>query len=140
MSDFWSRALGGASAPAPRVPAQPQPDNQPWWKASFLPPSTPAPQQQTVVQNVPQPSAPVPSKAISARSTDYCPNCGTTNYFRPHGVPNAMLQCYECGYNSRFEQSGGAGLPSDSSAPAQPARQVSTANNFNPTVIVAKVQ
>lgn len=52
-----------------------------------------------------------------------------------------MEQCYHCGWNPRFAHStAGAGLPSDNSTPTQPSRQVSTANNFNPQTIVAKVQ
>lgn len=56
-------------------------------------------------------------------------------------MPNAMRQCYECGYNPRFAHStAGAGMPTDAAAPARPARQVSTSNNYNPGVIVGKVE
>lgn len=59
--------------------------------------------------------------------------------FKPQGMPNAMEQCYECGYNPRFAHStAGAGMPSDSTAPTRPSRQVSTANNYNPQTIVGK--
>jgi len=61
----------------------------------------------------------------------------STNYFRPKGQPNAMIQCYECGYNPRFEQMGGAGIPSDG-APAQPARQVAAAHQGYSGAIIGK--
>ena len=80
-------------------------------------------------------------KALSARSTALCPGCGSDNIFKPVGMPNMMEQCYNCGWNPRFGHStAGAGLPAgEATGPATPARQVSTANNFNPQTIVAKV-
>jgi hypothetical protein len=83
-------------------------------------------------------------KAQSARLTDVCPACGSGNVFRPS--QNAMLQCYECGENPRFTQTGGGGgLPSETGSPATPARQISGGggakgvSNFNPGNIIAHV-
>jgi predicted nucleic-acid-binding Zn-ribbon protein len=84
---------------------------------------------------------PANTKARSARMTENCPDCGSTNYFRPHGVGNAMAQCYECGYNPRFSHStAGAGIPSDAGA-ATPAKQLNPKglSNFNPQNIVAHI-
>lgn len=139
MSDFWSKALGGgAPAPAPRQ----EPASRPWWDQSPIPTPqvahTPGPQQ---VGYPEQPVQPLPTKAKSAFLTETCPDCGSGNYFKPQGVPNAMPVCYACGYNPRFAHStAGAGMPSDKSAPVRASRQVSTANNYNPTTIIGKVE
>lgn len=82
------------------------------------------------------------AKAQSSRSTLTCPDCGSGNIFKPNGIPNAMEQCYHCGWNPRFAQStAGAGMPSTAeTGPARPARQIAPGvNNFNPQTIVATV-
>jgi hypothetical protein len=139
VSGFWQKALGGAV----QAPAAPQPvvhQERPWWDTT----RPPVPQQ--AQQPVQQPYQPSPepeyttTKAKSARSSATCPECGSGNIFSPEGMPNYMTQCYECGYNPRFMHStAGAGIPGDKSSPARPARQVSTANNFNPQTIVGRV-
>lgn len=142
---FWEKALG-APAPAPQapVPVQ-QPTSQPWFVPQI--PTPQVPQQPVYPQqppgNYPQQPQPeqAPLKAQSARSTATCPDCGSGNIFKPTGQPNAMEQCYHCGWNPRFSHStAGAGMPSDATAPARPSKQVSTANNFNPQTIVATVK
>jgi hypothetical protein len=76
-----------------------------------------------------------------ARQDTHCPDCGGDNFFKPHGMPNVMAQCYECGYNARFTQTT-AGLPSgDKSSPSTPARQIASGglggqNNYNPSMII----
>jgi hypothetical protein len=75
-------------------------------------------------------------KAPSSRSTLTCPNCFSGNVCKPSA--NVMEQCYECGWNPRFEQTTG-GVPTPGEAP-QAARQISTANNFNPQTIIATVK
>jgi len=125
---FWDN-VAGAVAPAAQPP---QPATQPqstgaWWmtpqQVAEAAPAQPA---------LPEPAGDyVPKKAISARSKETCPNCESGNYFRPHGKPNAMPQCYECGYNPRFEQMA-AGMPSSKEGRVQAARQAGTGtDNFN---------
>lgn len=130
---FWDKALGGASLP----PAQPAPSNsRPFWDLTA---PRVAQQIQTVVQTAPVPNAALPSKAISAKLHDFCPSCGSDNYFRPSGNPNAMQQCYECGYNPRFEQMAmGAGVHADG-GPATPSRQVASAHGGYSGAIVGKI-
>jgi hypothetical protein len=77
-----------------------------------------------------------------AKQDTHCPDCGGTNFFRPVGMPNAIAQCYECGYNSRFQQST-AGLPSGSGGdgPSTPAKQIASGglggrSNYNPGAII----
>lgn len=84
-------------------------------------------------------------KAVSAKLTETCPECGSGDYFRPAGQPNAMQQCYTCGYNGRFAHStAGGGMPSDGSAPTHPSRQIASGgkggvNNFRPQQIIGRI-
>jgi hypothetical protein len=71
-----------------------------------------------------------------------CPDCQGGEYFKPIGQPNAMSQCYTCGYNPRFTQST-AGLPSGSTGdgPATPAKQTAAGgrggqSNYNPGAFI----
>lgn len=146
MSDFWTKALGGAVT-APPAPAPVQ-QTTAWWDVP-RPTSNPQPESLPEQQpSMPQPYYPqavpeegVPLKAKSARSTARCPDCGSGNFFKPDGNPSAMEQCYHCGWNPRFAHStAGAGMPSDKSAPVRPAKQVSTANNFNPQTIIGHIE
>lgn len=143
MSDFWSKALGlqpAAPAPAP-APAAPTQYQRPFWDTAAPPAYQAAPAQQAPSHPALEEQYQAPLKAKSARLTDSCPDCGSGNYFKPEGQPNMMPVCYTCGYNPRFAHStAGAGMPSDKSAPVQPSRQVSTANNFNPQTIVATIK
>lgn len=127
---FWDNALRGNAPAAPSFPPVAAPPSAP---VTYTPPSAPP-------AHVATPPPP-PVKAMSARSDEMCPECGSGNIFKPHGHPNAMAQCYHCGWNPRFAHStAGAGLPSDSSTPTRASRQVSTGNNFNPQTIVATIK
>ena len=130
-NDWWSRKLGTPGAS--RDP---------------LPPTSPAPYvpyRQQPLQGQQQPNVPVQydeeqdqllmKKAPSSRLDDKCPNCYSGNYFAPTGTQR--MRCYDCGYP--ITQSGsGVGMPSDSSGPAQKAKQVSS-SGFNPNVIVDRI-
>lgn len=147
---FWDKV---APAPPNSQPRQePLPTSTPWYQQGL--PTTPqAPQQAVPAQYQQQPQEGLeliegemldPKRFLKAEhrrdNKGDCPACGSGNYHQPKGMPNAITQCYNCGYNPRFgEQSGTAGIPDSNTGPAQPARQLSTANNFNPQTIVAKV-
>jgi hypothetical protein len=144
VSNFWADRLGTAPAAPAAPPAQPQaaPQQGPWWQAPQPVQPQQAPPQQTVVVEQEYTT----DKAQSARSTETCPECGSGNVFKPKGQPNAMPQCYHCGWNPRFEHStAGAGMPSDKSVPVQSARQISGGggaggvSNYNPSNIVAHI-
>lgn len=145
---FWDKVAPGAPVAQPRQEVVPQ--QVPWYQQGL--PTTPQVPQQTVPQfQQPQDGLeliegemldPARFRKAEHRRDGHgdCPSCGSDNYHRPKGMPNAILQCYNCGYNPRFgEQSGTAGIPDSNTGPAQPARQLSTANNFNPQTIVGKV-
>lgn len=168
MSNFWATKLGMPTAPQP-APAPVQSPVTPWYAPPQYHPQ-PVPQQpqyqpQQFAPQVPQgqpypghPQAPQPEqqpgqwgtiegsmqRARSAKLHDECPECGSSNYFQPQGIANAMKQCYSCGYNPRFSQTGGeGGLPSSEAGPATPARQTSAGggggSQFRPDVIVGRV-
>lgn len=153
--NFWATRLG---VNAPQQPQYvPQPAQQPagvpvpWYANPYTV------QTQQPAQELPQQSYPEQenqgwgsvrgslAKAKSSKLSGTCPNCGSDNYFRPDGQPNAMEQCYGCGYNSRFSQTGGeGGMPSGESGPTQAARQLPTAgaggaSQFNPGNIIAHI-
>lgn len=141
MSNFWANKLGGAAPPRPAAPAAApqQPSGSPWWASTQQPYPQPTPAPETVAE---APQEKPPARAQVAKQDTHCPDCGGTNYFRPVGHPNAMSQCYECGYNARFQQST-AGLPSNSGGdgPATPAKQTASGgaggrSNYNPGSII----
>lgn len=122
---FWAQKLGvppATPAPTPTVaPQQPQEAPAgPWW-------SQPA-YGHTLATPAPVAPAEQPSRAMqlaeSVRHTATCPGCGSGNYRGGYG--NEMQRCYDCGYNPRFSQQGGAaGLPSGHGA-ATPSKQVAS--------------
>lgn len=152
MSNFWASRLGVSQPAAPQQQPVSAPALVPWWAndyAQYVQPQTPQPQAQEPTAE-PEPGgwgtiAGSMRKAKSAKLSDVCPECGSGNMFRPEGSPNAMLQCYECGYNPRFSQTGGqGGMPSGESGPATPARQLASAgaggvSQFSPGTIVGRV-
>jgi len=128
-NDWWSKKLSDNNAPSvsrPTAPIGPIPNVRyvPEGDVTSTPVQYDANQDQLV------------TKAQSSRMNDSCPGCYSGNYFAPTGTQ--MKRCYDCGYP--VVQSGsGAGMPSGSAGPSTPARQVSTANNFNPNVIVDRI-
>lgn len=80
-----------------------------------------APQQQQVLapqqQVQPGPDGKVPigvlltqenyttTKAQSARDSELCPDCQSPNYMRSNQSPNSLKQCFDCGFNQRFQHS-----------------------------------
>lgn len=127
-NDWWSKKLN-SPAPAPSglppvYPSPPVPVHVPQYAQS--PQVSYDPNQDQLV-----------TKAQSSRMHDKCPGCYSGNYFAPMGTQ--MKRCYDCGYP--IVQSGtGAGMPGGASAgPTTAAKQISTANNFNPTVIVDRI-
>jgi hypothetical protein len=83
------------------------------------------------------------TKAKSSTMASRCPECASGNYMKIGTQSNSggqfdVYRCYDCGYPKTQSGSGG-GLPSDSSGPATPAKQVSKGNNFNPGIIVDRI-
>jgi len=146
--NFWATRLAGAppqaSVEAPVVPVQVQ---GAWFSNPLLN------GQQQPAQQAPPQEVFVPSrdgtvvktkKPLASRNAGTCPECGGGNYGRT-GPSNNYERCFECGYNSRFEQAmAGAGIPSGA-APAAPTVQVASGggkgsiNNFHPDIIVARL-
>lgn len=121
MNDFWSSRLGTNNTSGHAV-------------TSYRPPTGPTwtPQPTVVAQGNP--------KAPSSMSVKSCPECGSGNYTGSPGDSTKMTRCYDCGFNPRFgQQSGAAGMPSGSGAPASATRQVSTSNNYQPTNIIGRI-
>jgi len=73
----------------------------------------------------------------SATSPSRCPNCSSGNYGR--STPETAARCYDCGYPIQQSGSGMPGMRIPSNGSTQAAKQVSTANNFNPGTIVDRI-
>lgn len=106
-----------------------------WWANKL---GTQQPAQQPVQQpNLPPP---VQSNTPPTRYTpaERCPGCGSGNY--GGNTPESRKRCYDCGYPIQQSGSGMTGVRgSQAEGPVQAAKQVSTANNFNPQGIIGKI-
>ena len=121
-SNWWTQKLGSPT-PAP-IPTPPVGPTQPV-------PFNPVPQ-----QPLPQEAPMLPQSALTQTR---CPGCGSGNYGSV--TPETKARCYDCGYPIQQSGSGigkGVSQPGGSGA-ATPARQVSTANNFNPQTIIDRI-
>jgi hypothetical protein len=109
--------------------------------ASPTPPYTPP---QPAPYN-PVPQQPVPGEAPqrlpdSAQTSSRCPGCGSGNYGKSAMAPEAKARCYDCGYPVVQSGSGvGTGISQANGGPAIPAKQISTANNWNPQGIIGHI-
>lgn len=154
MSNFWSQRLAPAAQPQ-QAPAAPQPaSTAPWWLPQTVAPVQPQQPAQTVQQTVvptPQQASVAPDgkahfgdllqqdgytteKAQSAKDSTTCPDCGSPNYMGVKGSPNAMKQCFECGFNPRFAHStaGASGIGQQNVAAPRPARVQNVATGAPP--------
>lgn len=140
---FWAQKLGAPpAAPAPTPTVAPQePQAGPWWSQPAYRAPAPAPAPVAAPE-----ATQATTKARSARMTDFCPDCGSENYFSRRQDGNGLKQCYECGYNDRFTHSThGAGLPGGTNAgPSTPSRQVPSGgaggkSNFHPGTIIGHI-
>ncbi len=126
MSSNW---FTGKINPVPGV-SVPQP---PYTPPTQAPPYNPAPQPSTYPPQTPM--APPASRTASR-----CPSCGSGNYGASAMAPEAKARCYDCGYPVVQSGSGmGTGIQSSGGGPPVPARQSTTANNFNPQGIIGHI-
>jgi len=122
MSNNWfAGKLGpGVPSPAPPAPASPMPNL----------PYNPVPQQ-------PMPQGQPARLPASAQVASRCPGCGSGNYGQV--TPEAKARCYDCGYPVVQAGSGVSGVGNSANGPTMPARQSTTANNFNPQGIIGHI-
>lgn len=135
MSSFWLNRLGNNRPPAPAPPLTAH--TRPWWDTTPPPAPPPAPGHQAPHPMTPpaQPQEYRPHQAQSARVAENCPGCFSGNYM-PTGP--STKKCFDCGYPV-VQSTTGIGVSSSGGENVQPARQISTANNFNPGTIVGRV-
>jgi hypothetical protein len=130
-NNFWAKKLG---APTPTQSA-PTVYNQPQ--------SVPAPVGQQPQQGG-DTSGHDFSKANHLQKSGECPECRSGNFMQVGTQANrsgtfAVMRCFSCGY-PKTQSGSGVGISGGSnSGPAKPARQVSTANNFNPGTIIGTI-
>lgn len=137
-ASWWANKLG--NAPAPASPALPPKPIQP-----AFPINTP-----TARPNLPAVSPPQyventndqyqTAKTTFNRNQDLCPSCGSGNYFKsPDPRSNSGHRCFECGYPVVHQTSNLPSVPAGEGGPVKAARQVSTANNYNPQMVVDRI-
>lgn len=123
----------------PPIPVQPAiPLAAPNWTA-------PSPQQYPQVpegqqQQIAPPSQYQTSRTVHDRNSGQCPECGSGNYMKPADPRSQSgYRCYDCGYPVTQSTSNMPSMPTGESGPVRASRQVSTSNNYNPQVIVGRV-
>jgi len=125
-SDWYARKLNG------NVPNQ----------LPSLPPTQLVPAAPPFNPQQPQDAPRVPTNSSVASR---CPGCGSGNYggVVPEGSMSGMAaraKCYDCGYPIVQSGSGvGKGISQPGGGPATPAKQISTANNWNPQGIIGHI-
>lgn len=121
-ANWWANKIG---TPTPQYQQSPTPPITPRPPTPYNPPP-----------QIPQEQPRLPQSAINASR---CPGCASGNY--GSATPEAKPRCYDCGYPIQQSGSGmGTGVQgAKPSGPAQPARQISTANNFNPQTIIGHI-
>jgi hypothetical protein len=73
----------------------------------------------------------------SAMNPGRCPNCSSGNYGKM--TPETAPRCYDCGYPIQQSGSGMPGVRVPTNGNTAAAKQISTANNFNPGTIVDRI-
>lgn len=135
-SDFWLNKMRSTGA-AP-APVQPQagltPQGTPWWAHPTYSPAQPPAQPQQVVQ-APAPGVYRTDKALSARSTERCPSCGSQDYWRP--TPNTSFICNDCHYPRQNSTQGVA--ISNRDAPAKSSLHQAKGAGYRPDLIVGRM-
>jgi hypothetical protein len=117
----WYANKLGTTAPRPTPPIAP-------------PVPTPFNPQPQVPQGAPQEAPRLPQSAVNATR---CPGCGSGNYGSV--TPESKARCYDCGYPLIQAGSGVSGVGNSATGPTMPARQSTTANNFNPQGIIGHI-
>lgn len=115
-NSWWDSKLGGGNVqPRPYTPQYPAPA------------STPPVQSELAGRLIP----------ASATNTERCPNCSSSNYGRV--TPESKARCYDCGYPIQQSGSGTPGVRVPNGGAVQAAKQISTANNYNPGQIIDRI-
>lgn len=140
MSNWWADKLGPAQPVQPVVPARPVSPAIPvaWPQPTPSLPGLPAmsPQAYPEVTEATYQS----SRTTYDRNSGQCPECGSGNYFKPADPrSNSGHRCYDCGYPVVQSTSNMPSMPTGEGGPVKAARQVSTANNYNPQMVVDRV-
>jgi hypothetical protein len=126
-SNWWAGKLNGQPG-VPTPPPAPAPMPGPY---------NPVPQPQYPTQ---MPSQTYQQSPEASRASGRCPSCGSGNYGSSMLAPEAKARCYDCGYPVVQSGSGmGTGVGQSTGGPAVPARQINTANNFNPQTIIGHI-
>lgn len=124
--NFWANRVGVPQAPQ-QAPQPPQ-SVRPWWQPAPVqqtqtapvqqpqqpqfqpgqPPSQQAsvdPNQQYHIGDLLRQDGYTTTRAVSARSDERCPSCGSGNYLNIAGSETRPKRCFDCGHNPMFSHS-----------------------------------
>jgi hypothetical protein len=136
-SSWWADKLGAPKQTQPRLPEQQVPVVQPGITPQY-PGYTPNQGYPPVTQQPPyNPDLAGHTLPASSMNPGRCPNCSSGNYGKM--TPETAPRCYDCGYPIQQSGSGMPGVRLPSNGATQAAKQISTANNFNPGTIVDRI-
>ena len=138
MSNWWADKLGTPRQPQqPRLPEQQVPVVNPGVTPQY-PGYTPnqgyPPVNQPPTYNPELAGRTMPASAVNASR---CPNCSSGNYGKM--TAETAARCYDCGYPIQQSGSGMPGVRVPTNGNTEAAKQVSTANNFNPGTIIDRI-
>lgn len=139
MSNWWADKLGTPRQPQqqPRLPEQQVPVTNPGVTPQY-PGYTPNQGYPPVTQQPPyNPELVGRTLPASAVNASRCPNCSSGNYGKM--TAETAARCYDCGYPIQQSGSGMPGVRIPTNGNTEAAKQVSTANNFNPGTIVDRI-
>lgn len=130
MSNSWWADKLGTGQPQGQRPATPV---QPTYVPQVQNPAYPAQTPQQML-NPELAGHRLPPSAASGN----CPNCGSGNY---GGTAETKARCYDCGYPIQQSGSGtpGVRIPNAGSGAVEAAKQLNTANNYNPGQIIDRI-
>ncbi|MEU9050193.1 hypothetical protein AB0D37_07270 [Streptomyces sp. NPDC048384] len=136
-SEFWlnkfREAQGGQ--PQPRQQAGLTPAGTPWWAhPTYVRPETPSATPQNHPQQVQREYQ--TERAQSAKQSERCPSCQGEHYWRP--TPNAMAQCFDCGWPVQNSTQGVA-IANNSSAPQRVSLHQAKGSGYNPQTIIGRL-
>lgn len=128
-ASWWANKMGNGGQQRPSTPpVAPPPPRFPVAVPQSKAPSVPIAYDSVNDQTV--------TKAQSQALHDRCPECGSDNFFS--ATRESTTRCFDCGYP--LVQSGSGISSVKTEGPVRAARQVSTANNFNPQQIVGRIE
>lgn len=136
MSDFWLNKIREAQGgPPPHPQAGLTATGSPWWAhPAYTRPEAPQATPQASPEQLHREYQ--TERAQSAKHSEHCPSCQGEHYWR--ATPNAMAQCFDCGWPVQNSTQGVA-IANNSSALAKVSLHQAKGSGYNPQSIVGRL-